>query len=255
MLHVLSWVHKQLWAICFVQLRLVCFIQLAKVIICCIASCCLATSILEQAGHMGTNVPCRLAGGLWLPVREAPHHIWSLPKSPCAGIGKSWSKSVDIFSWTSILDRGALIQRVFMLFLIHKLLACKAGPNHTMNEFWKHLVWSFTWLQRGQWPDRDADGKMYVRGTPEGDRTLTPLAGGWRAILWIIKADLEFFANALDLDSYSSHSICFLCPANTSTIPWTDFRKGRALKLSIIWKFAEWLLAAPRHPFFFAAWR
>ena len=179
---------------------------------------------------------------------------WCIPLSfhgdgvTCAGVGKSWSRAVDIFSWSSVLDKGALIQRVFMIFLIHKLLVCKLPGQNTMDQFWKHLAWSFSWLERGLWPDRNADGNMYAEGTPEQKRALTTLAGGWRGILWIIKGDLEFFVNSLGLDSYSGHDICFLCKANTSTIPWTDFRKGRALWLSQIWKFAEWLLVGPRNP-------
>ncbi len=169
---------------------------------------------------------------------------------PVAGIGKSWSKSVDVFSWSSCLSSGSTATKTFLIFLVHKLLTVSSEQHHTMNTFWTHLRWSFEWLEKGVWPDVNPEGAKFDPKSPEGQRALKSLAGGWRCKLWALKGDLEFFSSSLGLESYHSHTPCFLCKANTSDTPWTDFRENQAKWLSTIWSDVAWKARAGRHILF-----
>ena len=169
---------------------------------------------------------------------------------PVAGCGRSWSKSVTIYSWGSLLGKGNTLQRVFMIFLLHSLLAVKNATRNTMQVFWIHLVWSFGVLQTGKWPHKDAKGRAYPSGSPEADRAGTFLAGGWTATLWLLLGDLEHFALSYDLEHYASNSPCFLCKANTTTMPWTDCRRNLASWLQNTWDNASWSARPGRHLLF-----
>ena len=50
------------------------------------------------------------------------------------------------------------------------------------------------------------------------------LADGWRAALWLVKADQDMKREALALPNIGSAEPCCNCNANQSTVPWYDFR-------------------------------
>ena len=37
---------------------------------------------------------------------------------PCVGVGKSWSKSLDIISWTSMVGKGSTLQKNFIIWVV-----------------------------------------------------------------------------------------------------------------------------------------
>ena len=47
--------------------------------------------------------------------------------------------------------------------------------DQTLPQFFRILGWSLSWLQLGQWPHRDHNGKLYSASSKEGLRALTPL--------------------------------------------------------------------------------
>lgn len=95
-------------------------------------------------------------------------------------------------------------------------------------------------LFAGVWPSTDADGNPFAPGTPEHLRQGKALAGGWKACLWIVRGDLEFFSSALGLESSTSKHPCFVCRANDSDIPWTDSREGIARWEATVWSKSHW---------------
>ena len=104
---------------------------------------------------------------------------------PVTGVGKPWSRSVEIISWKSLLSSGSTLMSTFLIFMFHKLLCCKTAGHNTMDTFWRHVVWSLSWLQKGKWPTEDADGIRFSASSPEGKRARENgglLAGGWRAM-------------------------------------------------------------------------
>jgi len=165
---------------------------------------------------------------------------------PVVGIGKSWSRSVEVVSWGSCLGTGSTILKTYMIFLLHKLLCAR----DSIDTYWKHVVWSLNAMFLGTWPSVDVDGVAYFPGTREWERMGKPLAGGFRATLWAIKGDLEWYANALHLENFGSLTPCFLCRANTTTHPWTDCRRGAAWS-GTVWSNHAWNAARPgRHVLF-----
>ena len=44
---------------------------------------------------------------------------------PVTGVGKAWSKSVEIYSWSSCLSGGNIVLSNFMVWLVHKVLVSK----------------------------------------------------------------------------------------------------------------------------------
>ncbi len=170
---------------------------------------------------------------------------------PVTGVGKTWSNSADIFSWASCLGRGATVASHFLIFFLFKSICAVSAGRSTTACFWRHLCWSMHWLFRGVWPDVDADGQSYKRGTPEFKRKLTKLADGYRGALWIVKGDLAYVANDLGLRHPASVQPCALCLANSTTLPWTDCRKGIALWEGTVWNNESWWHANPgRHDLF-----
>ena len=121
---------------------------------------------------------------------------------PVKSVGKSWNESVNVYSWASIVaDTGTTAQSNFLIFGIFAHLVSSWRQRFTMLRFWKLLVWSFTALYEGVWPTVDMDG-VAINSTEAGK----PLAGGYRAILFLLKGDLEYLANARGNQTHPSHT-------------------------------------------------
>ena len=92
--------------------------------------------------------------------------------TPVIGIGKIWGRQLTIFSMNSLLGLGSTKQ-----MQIH-LWSCfdETMSAQTLTQFFRILGWSLSWLQWGQWPDRDHNGKLYsfclFQGRAAGTDTL-----------------------------------------------------------------------------------
>ena len=140
---------------------------------------------------------------------------------PVSGIGKAWSKLVDLYSWGSLLNSdGVTWLSLYLIIGIHCVLCSDA----TIDEIWTIIVWSFGCMYRGTWPDRHWNGRKYPAGTPEYIRAGTELAGGFYTTLWVIAADLDQIAKNLKLRHYAASQPCTWCNADTTGIPWSDFK-------------------------------
>ena len=199
-------------------------------------------------------------GYLMHPLRDREHHqTRAIPLAihadgiPVQGLGKSWSKSVDAYSWGSCLAKGSTMASLFLIYLIYwKHLLQNVGKN-AFEQFSHMLHWSMYWLFLGVHPKRDPSGKAYSEypdGHPDKEKAGTPLAGGFFGVLWLLLGDLEEMAKAWLLNHSASVCPCALCRCNKSTIPWTDGRDG-ALWRHTIWNPVSWLAAHPnRHILF-----
>ena len=169
---------------------------------------------------------------------------------PVAGVGKSWSKSCDVYSWSSLLARGMnTLGCNLFIFSIFAPLICTGNLHDTYATFWRILCWSLHWL--GLWPDVDPWGNKYRKGSAEWKKAKKPLASGFFGALWVIKGDLDWCGKILKLPQYNSLSPCAFCPCNTTTMPWTDWRKDAALWVRNIWDNRLWAAAFPDcHPLF-----
>lgn len=157
------------------------------------------------------------------------------------GVKKTWCKSVDAYSWSSLLAKGELITTNFLVFIGYWQLMLSQPDLNTHNTFSKLLAWSFYWLAVGKWPTRDVHGNPYPEHSPQARRAREQvyLAGGYYGVLYIIRGDLEHMHKAYNFPSAGAGERCACCKANTSDIPWTDARRD-ALWTGTVWSEETW---------------
>ena len=112
---------------------------------------------------------------------------------------------------------------------------------------------AYTFLGKGIWPTRGEDMNRYPEHLFIGEPGApgTPLADGWFALLFLLRADLEFLSSALDLENCNSLLPCYACGANTidhgpDARPWTDFSTTAASITLTLWTQLQWLEAHPQ---------
>jgi hypothetical protein len=114
--------------------------------------------------------------------------------TPITGIGKSWSKSSQIWNWGSLLARGSTVEVVFWIWSVFKEYLTATARK----QFWKVLVWSLKAMQKGLWPATNWDNTAWAPGSVDALRANTPLVGDDKSTcfccqLFRIKGDLEDF--------------------------------------------------------------
>ena len=162
---------------------------------------------------------------------------------PVVGCGKAWGKTATIYSWASMLGRGATQQCNFLTWFCYDACMSKSFNLDTQNSFWKVLTWSLYWLYRGQWPDRNWDGIMYTAADGQNFiRRLQPLAEGMCGVVWAAKQDLEALWKELKLQNCNSNDPCIFCPATSNAdvrgpgrrriagLPMLEFRMEKAFE-------------------------
>ena len=100
-----------------------------------------------------------------------------------SGVGRSWAKSVDVYSWSSMLSNTSTKLSNYLIYILYWKLV---SPNEHFNGFQKFLrllTWSLYWLMLGRWPSRDAYDRPI--NSPKAGKQL---AGGFYAVLWTLKS-------------------------------------------------------------------
>jgi hypothetical protein len=85
--------------------------------------------------------------------------------TPVAGLGKSWSKLLNIWHWKSVLAPGRTLDVCFYIFAIYERMLSKVEEARTYTQLHRRLKWSFAALWKGRWPTEDENGKAYVKAT------------------------------------------------------------------------------------------
>ena len=81
---------------------------------------------------------------------------------PVVGIGKVWSKMLDVFSWYSLIGTGNTRSKLFYTHSVFQKMVQGQLPNGTFGSFFRVLQWSFYWLFQGVWPDEDHMGRKFL---------------------------------------------------------------------------------------------
>ena len=69
------------------------------------------------------------------------------------GVGKAWSKLLDIWSWSSLLSPGKNSKAsMFAIFCIHAALRCVDKDHNTLDTVFKKMRWSFDAMWDGKHP-------------------------------------------------------------------------------------------------------
>ena len=165
---------------------------------------------------------------------------------------KAGGKSLDVLSWASLLTKGPTRVSSFLMFLIVKTAVKDWGYNQTWPRVWQILCWSLQALSTGVWPQHDWDHQPFKVGSEDHAMRGQPLANGYCAIVFVLRADLEFLHQHFLLNSPASNTPCCLCRADrqVNSVPWTDCRTNAAWR-SNCWSAEEWARENPdAHPFF-----
>ena len=156
---------------------------------------------------------------------------------PTVGVGKAWSKSLEILSWTSVFGEGTTTEFTFYICSMFKELESKHIGGNTWRTIWRRIHWSLYWLWKGVWPRTDEFGKPWPSRSVEASRAgadLCPVGGrngnGYFAVLWGVKGDLDWVYDKLKLADYRalSQGPCALCPCNNTNMLWSDLRQRNA---------------------------
>ena len=148
------------------------------------------------------------------------------------------------------MRKGTTLQTHILITFFWKKLTAVINGTSTDEALWRRMLWSFRALAAGFWPTHDDMGVAYSpTHYPDAYRRAgTPLAGGYYAVLWLLRGDLDYFYGTLKLNYHASLNPCFCCRANTNDddLPWTDFSPTAAC-FSTVWSNAHWLAAHPEH--------
>eukprot|EP00438_Fugacium_kawagutii_P022806 Skav210512 [mRNA] locus=scaffold6263:5:886:- [translate_table: standard] len=80
---------------------------------------------------------------------------------PVVGIGKAWTKLLNVFSFFSLIGTGNTRSKMFFTYACFDKISISGFPNGTLSAAMKVLKWSFFWLFQGLWPDVDFEGNKH----------------------------------------------------------------------------------------------
>ena len=90
--------------------------------------------------------------------------------------------------------------------------------HHTLNTFYRKLIWSFEALWHGEEPTKDWRG-MPINGVKKG----TKLMGGFFMCVWALICDLDHCYKCYAMPNSTSNHPCGLCPVDAADLPWLSF--------------------------------
>ena len=192
-----------------------------------------------------------LSGHPMLSRRDVDYKSQAIPIAlhgdgvPVDGISRSWAKSCEIYSWSSMIGRGCTLLSNYLIYFFYSSLIVSTRGRSVREAFFKELVHSLYWAYMGLWPLRDPDGN----NIPDEEGKPKPgswLAGGYFLVLWGLLGDLEHMATVFGFPRHNARSPCACCQANSSDMPWTDCRNEgpvAARWLTAIFNKVSWLAA------------
>lgn len=165
------------------------------------------------------------------PVMDSPD--WKSTMTPCIlhGDGGQFQRRdcLNVISFKSALSSVSTAFSFMLLAAVPKrcIATNRDNPNmDTMLSIWAILVWNFTCAFKGIHPPSDHLGKSWPSGSLRAKLAGKPLHKGFKLFLFGINPDLEFLQNMFWVKCHSFDDMCWLCPANKSDNPYTDFRPG-----------------------------
>ena len=118
--------------------------------------------------------------------------------------------SLLVFSWGTLLSSMNSLQNHMLVAAWPK--SCQ-HPD-TWDPIWKWVVWSLEALGKGFHPMLDPDNNPLKGGLEKlKGQPLHP--SGFKAVLWAVIGDQEYFANVLKLAHWASHYPCWECDVKT----------------------------------------
>ena len=106
---------------------------------------------------------------------------------PVVGVGKCWSKSMLIFSWSSLLGSGATKETNYFVWGIFEAAISKLPDADTLDKFWKTFCWSLVALWHGKWPSHSPERVLYPSASEAGRKAGTQLARRSRLVAQAVR--------------------------------------------------------------------
>ena len=126
----------------------------------------------------------------------------------------SGSRSMEGLAWHSLLSKEVTKSSMFLIGALPKHVVKRDGFAASWTRLWRILAWSLTALLEGNWPAVDYRGHEFEPSSLPHARAGKELAGGWRAAVWAIQGDLEWFQQQYGLNNPNSNAPCCLCRAD-----------------------------------------
>ncbi|CAJ1371047.1 unnamed protein product [Effrenium voratum] len=121
---------------------------------------------------------------------------------------KSYQQSADIYSFCSLVAQGSTKETNFIVAML---------------------------FARSQvWPDVDDRGRPHEAGTTAARLAGSPLADGYRGVVFLLRGDLDYLSKSLELQHASASQPCCLCLADRSAgLNFLDCRPGARWQSSV----------------------
>ena len=124
------------------------------------------------------------------------------------GVAYQNRDTILVYSWGSFLGQMNSLKQHWLMGCYPKSCSLKS----TWGPMWKWFLWSFEALGKGFHPTVGPNGEPLEKGSPFWDKRGTPLhTQKYRAFVWGLQGDHEYFANTLQLPHWSSHWPCWEC--------------------------------------------
>ncbi len=142
------------------------------------------------------------------------------------GVPFGKNKSIEVFSWNFIAIPH--LERI-LFCLIERRYLCQCGCHgrHTINGILSVFRYSLLALLENLWPTKRHDGSPWAK---TDQRSKARGSFGFRALLQQSRGDWAWHKQIVGFAGWAGESICWLCKANKTTIPYTDF------SLSALWR-------------------
>ena len=162
--------------------------------------------------------------------------------------GKGEGAALDVFSHSSMVAVGEIVDTIMLYWALPSKLCCKAAEHgvDTYALIWKITIWDMVCCARGERSETDWDGQPWPSGHPMNGKR-GRICGDYFMAWFQFASDDEYLANYLHLPHWNNPSPCVFCSANDSDNPWTDFREG-ALWQQHLKSLAQWEASHADHP-------
>lgn len=135
--------------------------------------------------------------------------------------------SLMTFSWGSMLSQQSSLATHLLLTAWPK--SCQT-PD-TWKPLDKIISWSFSALAKGFHPTEDWDGKALTKGILFEKAGLPLTKGKFRAVIYSIQGDQEFYSNCLELGHWQSKHPCHECDSQKPHYKKKACPPGKSFKI------------------------
>ena len=129
------------------------------------------------------------------------------------GVEYAVKDSLMCWSWGPLMTNFSPLEAKFLIACFPK---ASTAPE-TWTEIMQHVCWSLNALVQGVHPMHDAFGKPLKKGSHFFEKRGQPLCSGYKAVVWSIQGDAEFFSNHLGLPHWGSKHPCMECDCTSSS--------------------------------------